>query len=162
LSLVALISDTHMPRGARSLPEHCVEIIASADLLIHAGDVITAAVLDELEAIGPPLQAVLGNVDEPGLAPRLPESLNLSVGGVRVSVVHDAGAASGRLVRMRRRFPDSDVVIFGHSHMPLHETAEGFHIFNPGSPTERRRAPRRSMGLLRALDGSVALEHIWL
>ena len=153
--LIAVISDTHMPRGARRLPDACVERIAAADLLLHAGDFSTVEVLRELEAIGPPLAAVHGNVDTAELRRLLPEERVVEAAGARIAMVHDAGPSSGRLERMRRRFGDrSDVVVFGHSHLPLHEQApDGFQILNPGSPTERRRAPAHTMGVISVRNG---------
>ena len=157
--VIAVIADTHMPRGRRRLPDACVERIRAADLLLHAGDVATGEVLDELRAIGPPLEAVHGNVDAPDLRASLPEELTVDAGGARIAMVHDAGPSTRRLERMRRRFPDAHAVVFGHSHIPLHETAEdGFQIFNPGSPTERRRQPRHTMGVATAEDGRVRFE----
>ncbi len=152
--LIAVISDTHMPRGARQLPDACVERIAAADLLLHAGDVMTVEVLRELEAIGPPLAVVHGNMDTAELRRLLPAERVVEAGGARIAMLHDAGPRRGRLDRMRRRFGDrADAVVFGHSHLPLHERArDGFQIFNPGSPTERRRAPTHTMGMARA-DG---------
>jgi putative phosphoesterase len=159
--LVAVISDTHMPRGARRLPDACVAHLRAADLIIHAGDFVTVSVLEEIEAIGPPVAAVHGNVDEPELAMRLPAARMVEAEGARIAIVHDAGAAAGRLERMRRRFAGADAVVFGHSHMPLHEQdleRGRFQIFNPGSPTERRRAPRHTMGLCRAEAGSLRFD----
>jgi uncharacterized protein len=158
--LVAVISDTHMPRGARRLPEACVERIAAADLLLHAGDLMTVEVLRELEAIGPPVAAVQGNMDTAELRRLLPAERVVEAGSARIAMVHDAGPRTGRLERMRRRFGDrADAVVFGHSHLPLHErTADGFQIFNPGSPTERRRAPAHTMGMARVNAGSVSFE----
>jgi putative phosphoesterase len=152
--LIAVISDTHLPRGARRLPEACVERIAGADLLLHAGDFSTLEVMRELEAIGPPLLAVRGNVDSAELRRLLPEERVVEAGGARIAMLHDAGPRTGRLERMRRRFGEpADLVVFGHSHMPLHERApDGFQILNPGSPTERRRAPSHTMGLIRVLN----------
>ena len=151
--LIAVISDTHMPRGGRRLPDACVERIASADLLLHAGDFSTVEVLRELEAIGPPVVGVHGNVDSADLRRLLPEERVVEAEGARIAMVHDAGPRTGRLERMRRRFGDrADVVVFGHSHLPLHEQApDGFQILNPGSPTERRRAPSHTMGLIRVV-----------
>jgi putative phosphoesterase len=106
--------------------------------------------------------AIHGNVDSPQLQRELPETLSLDVGGATLAVIHDAGAAKGRLERLRARFPDVDAVVFGHSHMPLHEERDGFQIFNPGSPTERRRSPRRSMGEATAGDGRIELRHLAL
>jgi putative phosphoesterase len=158
--LVAVISDTHLPRGARRLPDACIERIAAADLLLHAGDVSTLAVLRELEAIGPPVVGVHGNVDSADIRRLLPEERVVEAEGARIAMVHDAGPRTGRLDRMRRRFGDrADVVVFGHSHLPLHEQApDGFQILNPGSPTERRRAPTHTMGLIRVANGSAACE----
>lgn len=158
--LVAVISDTHLPRGARRLPEACVERIAAADLLLHAGDFSTVEVLRELEAIGPPLLAVHGNVDSAELRRLLPAERVVEAEGARIAMVHDAGPRAGRLARLRTRFGErADVVVFGHSHMPLHEQAEdGFQILNPGSPTERRRAPAHTMGLIRVDSGLVRCE----
>jgi len=156
---LAIIADTHMPRGARRLPEECVRELERADLILHLGDFSAASVHAELEAIGPPLAAVHGNVDDAALRARLPEQLELELDAVRVVLLHDAGAAKGRLVRMRRRFPDADAVLFGHSHLPLHEREGGFQIFNPGSPTERRRAPTRMMGVGEIERGALTLRH---
>ncbi|HET8820905.1 MAG TPA: metallophosphoesterase family protein [Thermoleophilaceae bacterium] len=153
--LIAVISDTHMPRGARRLPDACIERIRGADLLLHAGDFSTIEVLRELEAIGPPVAGVHGDVDSAELRRLLPEERTLEAGGARIGLLHDAGPRKGRLERLRRRFGErADVVVFGHSHLPLHEQAEdGFQILNPGSPTERRRAPAHTMGLIRVADG---------
>jgi uncharacterized protein len=121
-------------------------------------------VLRELEAIGPPLAAVHGNVDSAELQQMLPAERVVEADGARIALVHDAGPRAGRLERMRRRFGDrADALIFGHSHLPLHETAaDGFQIFNPGSPTERRRAPRHTMGIARVQQGSVTFELVAL
>jgi putative phosphoesterase len=162
--LVAIISDTHLPRGARRLPHPCVERIAAADLLLHAGDFVTVEVLRELEAIGPPLAAVHGNVDSAELRRLLPAERVVEGEGARIGLVHDAGPRNGRLERMRRRFAGrADAVVFGHSHLPLHECADdGFQIFNPGSPTERRRAPAHTMGLARVDAGGLTFELVTL
>jgi putative phosphoesterase len=162
--LIAVISDTHLPRGARRLPEACVERIAAADLLLHAGDFSTLDVLRELEAIGPPLIGVHGNVDSADLRRLLPEERIVDAEGARIAMLHDAGPRPGRLERMRRRFGDrADVLVFGHSHLPLHEeAADGFQILNPGSPTERRRAPRHTMGLIHVAAGLARCELISL
>jgi len=159
---VAIIADTHMPRGGRRLPRRCVDEIERSDLVLHAGDVMTEAALAVIETIGPPVNAVHGNVDEPHLQRRLPAQRSLELGGVNVALVHDAGPRAGRLGRMRRRFPEADVVVFGHSHMPLHERKGDFQIFNPGSPTERRRAPHHTMGLARFAAGRAEFELIEL
>jgi putative phosphoesterase len=158
--LIAVISDTHMPRGKRVLPPACVERLAAAELILHAGDVMTAAVLRDFEAIGPPVVAVHGNVDDLELRKALPAERVVEAGGARIAMVHDAGPRQSRLDRMRARFPDADAVVFGHSHLPLHEERDGFQIFNPGSPTERRRAPHPTMGIAHARDGQVRFELI--
>lgn len=162
--LIAVISDTHLPRGSRRLPGACVERISAADLLLHAGDFSTLEVLRELEAIGPPVAGVHGNVDSAELRRLLPEERVVEAGGARIAIVHDAGPRRGRLERMRRRFGDhADLVVFGHSHLPLHEQApDGFQILNPGSPTERRRAPSHTMGLIHVRDGLVRCELLTL
>ena len=159
---LALIADTHMPRGQWRLDDACVDALRAADAIVHVGDFHGEEVLDWFESLGPPLRAVHGNVDVPAVRARLPERAEFEAGGVRFGLVHDSGPARGRLERMRALFPDADAVIFGHSHMPLHEEAGGFHIFNPGSPTERRRAPRRSFGIARIEGGTVHFEHVWL
>jgi putative phosphoesterase len=140
-----------------------VRRLGEADLILHAGDLSTAGVLDMLESIGPPVAAVLGNVDEPALAARLPERREVELAGARIGMVHDAGPAAGRLARMRRAFPDAGAVVFGHSHIPLHEAGDdGFQIFNPGSPTDRRRQPHHTMGLATVRDGEIAFELVRL
>lgn len=160
---IAIIADTHMPRGGRELPVQCVERLRTAELILHAGDVSTAGVLAELEALGPPVLAVHGNVDEPALVRSLPAQLEVEVAaGMRLAMTHDSGPAQGRLARLRKRFPRADAVVFGHSHIPLLDALEDFQIFNPGSPTERRRQPRHTMGLARVADGRIAFEHIAL
>ena len=158
MTVVAVISDTHMPRGARRLPDAFVERIEAADLLVHAGDFMTVEVLRELEQIGPPLVGVHGNVDSAELRRLLPAERVVAVERARIALIHDAGPSAGRLERMRRRFGDgADAVVFGHSHLPLHERADdGFQIFNPGSPTDRRRQPVHTMGEATVADGVVA------
>ena len=158
--LLAVISDTHLPRGRRELPPACVERLRAADLILHAGDLSTPEVLDRLEALGPPVHAVYGNVDVPAVRDRLPAERRVDAGQVRLGMVHDAGPAAGRLRRLRARFPDCDAVVFGHSHIPLHETAPDgeFQIFNPGSPTDRRRQPRHTMGLARVAGQDLGFE----
>jgi len=146
---LAIISDTHMPKGPRRLPDACVERLRAADLILHAGDLSRLEVLRELEALGPPVHAVHGNVDDAAVRAVLPATCTVELpGGARLAMVHDAGPSAGRLGRMRRAFAQADAVVFGHSHIPLHERDEsdGFQIFNPGSPTERRRSPRHTMG----------------
>jgi putative phosphoesterase len=127
-------------------------------LIVHLGDFSRMAVLVELEALGPDVAAVHGNVDEAELVRRLPSERILDAAGATIALIHDAGPRTGRLERMRRRFPGADAVLFGHSHLPLHQEAEGFQIFNPGSPTERRRAPSHTMGIGEVEGGELSLE----
>jgi uncharacterized protein len=160
--IVAVISDTHMPRGNRRLPEACVERLKEADAILHAGDFMELEVLHALQALGPPVHAVRGNVDSAQLIARLPLMRTVQFEDTRIGMVHDAGPAKGRLARMRSRFPDAHAVVFGHSHIPLHESERGFQIFNPGSPTERRRSPRHTMGIATIDRDTVSFELIAL
>jgi len=163
--LLAIISDTHLPRGSRTLPGACIERLRAADLILHAGDLATAGVLADLRALGPPVEAVYGNVDDYEVRALLPSTRLVEAGPARIAMIHDAGPAGGRLARLRERFAaaGADAVVFGHSHIPLHERdpATGFQIFNPGSPTDRRRQPTHTMGQARiGEDGAVSFELI--
>lgn len=162
--LVAVISDTHMPRGARRLPDACVERIVAADLMLHAGDFVSVEVLRELEALGPPLACVHGNVDSAEVRRLLPAERVVAVEDARIAMVHDAGPSARRLERMRARYGGvADAVVFGHSHLPQHERADdGFQIFNPGSPSERRRAAAHTMGVARVEGSTIEFELIEL
>ena len=157
---LAIISDTHMPRGNRRIPEACLARLRAADANVHAGDLVAEEVLALLEGLGPPVHAVHGNVDEPEVRMRLPRVRVVDVEGVRILVTHDGGPADGRLGRLRRRFPGMDAVVFGHSHIPLHEAEDGFQIFNPGSPTQRRRAPRHTAGIATVDGARLRFEHV--
>jgi putative phosphoesterase len=160
---LAIIGDTHLPRGRRALPEACVERLRAAEAILHTGDFVELSVLRELEALGPPVHAVHGNVDGPELRLLLPRVRTVEAAGARIAMIHDAGPSTGRLARMRRTFPDADAVVFGHSHIPLLESdADGFAIFNPGSPTERRRAPQHTMGTATIAGGRPAFALIAL
>ena len=160
---LAVISDTHLPRGSRELPAACVERLRAADAILHAGDFVERSVLDALTALGPPVHAVHGNVDTADVVAALPAERVDAYGSVRIAMIHDAGPKNGRLARLRRRFPDADAVVFGHSHIPLHERdPSGFQIFNPGSPTDRRRQPRHTMGIATVTAAGVAFEHVVL
>jgi hypothetical protein len=145
---VAVIADTHLPRGSRRLPESCWAELRRADAILHAGDLTGVAFLDELRALGPPVHAVRGNVDEDELQALLPEELVVELAGHRIGVVHIAGARAGGEARLAARFPGCDAVVYGHTHLPQLERNGGMWIVNPGSPTERRRAPFRSMVVL--------------
>jgi uncharacterized protein len=159
---LAIISDTHLPRGGRSLPAACIERLRAADAILHAGDLATLEVLRALEALGPPVHAVHGNVDSEDVRAVLPAARVVEVAAARIGLVHDAGPASGRLERLRRRFPDAGAVVFGHSHIPLHAGDRVFQIFNPGSPTDRRRQPRHTMGEATISDGAITFALIAL
>src|ERR1700755_1821584 len=150
---IVAISDTHAPRRWKSCPPRVAGHLRQADLILHAGDVCTASVLDELAQYAP-VHAVLGNNDDPDVAAwGAPETLDLDLAGLKVSMIHDSGPSAGRLGRLRRRFPGADLVVFGHSHIPLNEATAGLRIFNPGSPTDRRRQPHGTIGLLTVADG---------
>ena len=150
---VAVLADTHAPRYWKACPPEVARRLDGVDLILHAGDVCRAWVLEELAAFAP-VRAVLGNNDDPDVgAWGAPETLELDLDGLAVAMVHDAGPAAGRARRLRRRFPTAELVVFGHSHIPLDGTGEGVRIFNPGSPTDKRRQPRGTMGLLRVEGG---------
>jgi len=152
---VILLADTHIADGSgRTLDPRVLDEIDGADLVLHAGDVVGAELLDELRSRAP-VHAVLGNNDE-ALRGVLPEELETEVGGVHVAVVHDSGARQGRVDRLRRRFPDADLVVFGHSHQPEDRIGPtGQRIFNPGSCTQRRTAPVRTFGVLEVSNGRI-------
>ena len=150
---VAVLSDTHAPRRWKSCPPAVAQHLRGAELILHAGDVCTAAVLDELSEYAP-VRAVAGNNDGPDVAAWGAEpTLEIDLAGLRVAMIHDSGQASGRLGRMRRAFPRADLVVFGHSHIPLDQAEPGLRIFNPGSPTDRRRQLHGTIGLLRIEAG---------
>jgi putative phosphoesterase len=137
-----LLADTHVPTRARDLPEPVWDEVAKAELVLHAGDWVDVALLDELDARSARLLACWGNNDGPALRARLPERADATLGGLRFTVVHETGGASGRDARMSRLYPDTDVLVFGHSHIPWNTTSEtGMRLLNPGSPTDRRRQP---------------------
>ena len=150
---VIVLADTHSPRRWRSCPPAVAAHLQGADLILHAGDVCTAATLDELAGYAP-VRAVRGNNDGPDVAAwGAPDTLELGLAGLSVAMLHDSGPAPGRPARMRRRFPGADLVVFGHSHIPLDHTENGQRIFNPGSPTDRRRQPRGTIGILEIEHG---------
>lgn len=159
---IAVLSDTHAPRRWKSCPPAVAAHLRDADLILHAGDVCTAAVLDELAQYAP-VTAVLGNNDSADVAAwGAPETTSLEVQGLRIAMIHDSGPSGGRMGRMRRRFPDAGLVVFGHSHIPLTEVSPdgAFRIFNPGSPTDRRRQPHGTIGVLDIADGTLTSARI--
>jgi hypothetical protein len=150
---IVALSDTHAPRRWRSCPPRVAEHLRTADLILHAGDVCTATVLNELSVFAP-TRAVLGNNDGPDVAAwGAPETLELDLDGLSVAMIHDSGPSGGRFARLRRRFPGAALVVFGHSHIPLDQSADGLRIFNPGSPTDRRRQPHGTIGLFTVTGG---------
>lgn len=137
-----LIADTHIPKRARDLPAQVWDEVAQADVVIHAGDWTSPEFLDRLESAATRLVGCWGNNDGPALRARLPERADVTLAGVRFTVTHETGAAAGRDARMSRLYPDSQVLVFGHSHIPWDSTTEtGLRLLNPGSPTDRRRQP---------------------
>ncbi|MFV9425289.1 metallophosphoesterase family protein [Microbacterium sp. S1037] len=150
-----LVADTHVPKRARTIPDAVRRAASEVDLIVHAGDWVTEAVLDEFLALGPVL-GVWGNNDGADLRARLPEIARAEIEGVRVAVVHETGAATGRERRMDAAFPDTDLLVFGHSHIPWDTTTPaGLRLLNPGSPTDRRRQPRCTMMTLTLAEGTI-------
>ena len=150
---VVVLADTHAPRRWKTCPPPVAARLRRADLILHAGDVCTADVLTELAAYAP-VRAVLGNNDGPDVAAwGAPQALELDLDGLPVAMIHDSGDAKGRLARMRRRFPRASLVVYGHSHIPLDQADGQLRIFNPGSPTDRRRQPHATVGVLRIEAG---------
>jgi len=156
---VLVVSDTHLGADLGKLPAEVWAAADRSDVILHAGDVVTGELLDALGQRAP-VHAVLGNNDQ-GLIGRLPDRLELVLAGVRVAMVHDSGARAGRERRMRRWFPEADLVVFGHSHEPIdQEGVDGQRLFNPGSAVQRRRQPHRTIGELRLADGEIVAHHI--
>lgn len=155
-----VLADTHVkPESRRRLPDAVYRHLDSAGVILHAGDLVTGDLLAELSGFAP-VHAVLGNNDH-DLVGLLPETDQVELAGVTVALVHDSGATKGRPARMRRRFPSADVVVFGHSHLPVDEVGlDGQRLFNPGSPTWKRMAPRHTIGVLDLAGGEVATHRI--
>ena len=154
---LVILSDTHVPKRAKDLPAELWERVEAADVVVHAGDWVEVALLDELEARSRHLVAVWGNNDGPQLRARLPEVAHERVGGVRLSVVHETGQASGRELRCESLYPDTDVLVFGHSHIPWDSTTPGgLRLLNPGSPTDRRREPDCTYLTATVRDGGLS------
>jgi putative phosphoesterase len=137
-----LISDTHVPQRAKQLPAELWQAVADADLVLHAGDWVNLALHDELTRRAPALIGVYGNNDGPELRAVLPEIARTTIEGIRFTMIHETGAATGREARADVAFPDTDVLVFGHSHIPWDTVSpRGMRLLNPGSPTDRRRQP---------------------
>jgi uncharacterized protein len=162
MARVAVISDTHIPRGTRALPEECVRLLRGADLILHGGDFVTEAFLTELRALGPPVEGVYGNMDEPALKTTLPHEHVVEVGGARIGMIHIPGPRAGREARLAARFPDCEAVVYGHTHVPQVERFQHLWILNPGSPTERRTAPINAMLVLTVRRGRLTPELVSL
>jgi uncharacterized protein len=154
--LVAVVADTHMPRGGRRLPDACIERLRAADLILHAGDVVAEPVFEELAALGPPVHGVHGNMDDAALRAGLPETLVVDAAGLEIGMTHDPGPRAGREERLAGRFPGCAAVVYGHTHEPQVSRAGEVWILNPGSPTERRRAPSHTMLVLEVAEGQIA------
>ncbi|HMM94313.1 metallophosphoesterase [Phycicoccus sp.] len=152
---VLLVSDTHLPKRAKDLPAPLWAAVDEADLVVHAGDWVDVATLDALEARSARLLACWGNNDGPELRARLPEVARATVEGVRVAVVHETGAKQRREERMRTEYPDVDLLVFGHSHIPWDTAHDGLRLLNPGSPTDRRREPDFTWMTLRLEAGGI-------
>lgn len=157
---VVVLADTHIRReGRRRLPDTVYDLLDEADVILHAGDVLVADLLRELGGFAP-VYAVLGNNDLE-LGGLVPEERVEELAGVRVGMIHDSGPTAGRPARMRRRFPDADLVVYGHSHIPYDGPGlDGQWLFNPGSPTDRRGQPHHTAGLLDLEDGRIAHHEI--
>jgi putative phosphoesterase len=151
-----LLADTHVPGRARDLPDQVWAAVAEADLVVHAGDWVDESLLDALQARAARLLGCWGNNDGPGLRARLPEIGYADLDGLRLGVVHETGSSAGRESRCAARFPDLDVLIFGHSHIPWDTTtASGLRLLNPGSPTDRRRQPHATYLTARVHAGQL-------
>ena len=151
-----LIADTHVPKRARDLPLQVWDAVDAADVVIHAGDWVEPGLLDVLETRARRLVACWGNNDGDELRLRLPERADVELGGLRFTVTHETGGAAGREARMARAYPETDVLVFGHSHIPWDTTAEnGLRLLNPGSPTDRRRQPHCTYMTATAADGAL-------
>lgn len=152
-----ILADTHVPKRARVLPRQVWQAVEDADIVIHAGDWVEVDLLDELEKRSRRLIGVYGNNDGPALRARLPEVARAELDGLRLAVVHETGAAKGREQRCAAAFPDTDVLVFGHSHIPWDTVAgNGMRLLNPGSPTDRRRQPECTYMTARAEKGRLA------
>jgi putative phosphoesterase len=162
LTRIAVISDTHLPRGTRALPDECVRLIKASDLLLHCGDFVTLQVVERLREVGPPLEGVFGNMDEPALKSSLPRQSVVESGNVRIGMVHDAGPRAGREARLAARFEDCDAVVYGHTHVPQVERFQHLWVLNPGSPTERRTASAHSMLVLDVRGRTITPELVTL
>jgi len=146
----------------RALPDLCIRLLRTADAILHAGDFVSVAFFEELQRLGPPLEAVAGNMDEPDLKAVLPQQRVVEVGSLRIGMVHNAGPRAGREARLAARFEDCDAVVYGHTHQPQVELFQQLWVLNPGSPTDRRKAPTHTMIVLRIRGARMTPELITL
>jgi len=158
---ICVLSDTHVPVAAPVLPPDLLRALEGADLVLHAGDILTMSVLDELGAIAP-VEAVRGNMDRPDVQQGLPVKKVVEAQGKRIGLIHGTGPSWGLAPRVLREFPDVDIIVFGHSHHPLSEQREKVLLFNPGSPTDGRFAPYKSYGVIEIMDDTVKAEIVRL
>lgn len=157
---VVVLSDTHSPRFWKGCPPRVAQLLDGCDAILHAGDVCRAETLDELARFAP-VHVVRGNNDGADVAAwGAPDTLELDLDGLAVAMIHDSGPRVGRPARLRRRFPDAGLVVFGHSHIPMDETHGSQRIVNPGSPTDKRRQPAGTVGELEVRDGTLVTARI--
>src|SRR5438105_1210007 len=162
MARVAVISDTHLPRGTRALPDECLRLLQGADLILHGGDFVSVAFLEELRGFGPSVEGVQGNMDEAALKESLPRERVVEADGARIGLLHNAGPRQGREARLAARFPDCGAVVYGHTHLPQVERFQHLWILNPGSPTDRRGAPVHSMLVLTVRNRRLTPELVTL
>ncbi len=149
---IAVLADTHIPKRAKTLPESAWNLVKGAEVILHAGDVMSNDFLEQLSQLAP-LYVVRGNNDTD--LTELPETLEFELSNVRFAMIHDSGEKKMRGKRMRSRFPRADIIVFGHSHVPINQIEDGLLLFNPGSPTDRRMQPELTMGLLEINNGKI-------
>lgn len=156
---LAILADTHLPKRAKVLPDKLWQAVEAADVVIHAGDWVDAALLDELAGRSRKLIACYGNNDGPEFHPRLPLIAEARIEDLRLAVIHETGAKQGRESRMDKQFPQLDVLVFGHSHIPWDTTTpNGLRLLNPGSPTDRRRQPQCTYMTATVDGGNLTVE----
>ena len=163
LQKVGLISDTHIPVVAKALPEKVIHIFKNnkVSLIIHAGDLVSLTVIDELNTIAPVL-AVHGNMDSLGVTSQLPELNETELLGHKIGVIHGSGGPQGFLEKVENMIKEKDyeIVICGHLHNAFIEDKFGRLFINPGSPTDKRWAEKNSIGILEITSQDVSPEII--
>lgn len=161
MARIVLVSDTHIPKAGNPMPQEFLEAAAGADLVIHAGDLVEMAVLDELRALAP-VKAVAGNMDRPEVSAVLPQQLTVELEGMRIGIIHGWGPPMGIERRVLSRFSGVDVIVFGHTHKALVEERKGTLLVNPGSPNDRRFSDRLSYAVLDMENGEIRPRIVWL